>query len=90
MKSKVFTVYDSKMETYMSPFLMLTKGQAIRSFTDAVGNSESQFCTHPEDYTLFEIGEWDDQEGCYTMHEAKISLGCAIEFREQAQVRLAK
>lgn len=88
MKSKVYTVYDSKIEAYMSPFLMQTKGQAIRAFSDTVNDPDSKngFHQHPEDFTLFEIGEYDDQTGVYTMHEAKISLGTATEFKKQQEL----
>ena len=80
MKHKVFTVYDAKIEAYMSPFLMATKAQAIRTFGDTVNDEKNQRNKHPEDYTLFEIGEYDDNSGNYTMLSAKISLGLAKEF----------
>jgi len=80
MKSKVYTVYDAKIEAYMNPFLMQTKGQAIRAFQDTINGKESQFSKHPEDFTLFEIGEYDDNKGHYTMHDVKISMGGAWEF----------
>lgn len=83
MVSKVYTVYDSKVEAYMQPFLMQTKGQAIRAFSDSVNDESTQFFKHPEDFTLFEIGEYDDASGVYKMHDARISLGVAIEFRKQ-------
>lgn len=88
MKSKVFTVYDSKLEAYMSPFLMQTKGQALRAFSDSVNSAESKngFYHHPEDFTLFEIAEYDDATGNYTMHEAKIALGVATEFKKQLEM----
>lgn len=82
MKSKVYTVYDSKVESYMNPFLMQTKGQAIRAFADSVNDEKTQFYKHPEDFTLFEIGEYDDASGVYSMHESKVSCGTALEFKQ--------
>lgn len=82
MKSKVYVVYDSKVEAYMSPFLMVSKGQAIRAFSDSISDAGTQFAKHPEDFTLFEIAVYDDSNGVYTMHDAKIPLGCAVEFRK--------
>lgn len=79
---KVFTVYDSKVETYLQPFQARTKGEAIRSFADAVMDQKSQISQHPEDFTLFEIATYDDTTGVYTSLDAKISLGCAIEFKK--------
>lgn len=90
MKSKVFTIYDSKMEAYMNPFLMATKGQALRAFTDNVNDPQSQLNRHPEDFTLFEIGEYDDHTGEYIMAKVKTALGVALEFKKDdkpSQVR---
>lgn len=90
MTYRVFCVYDSKIEAFMTPFIMQTKGQAMRSFGDTVNDSSTQFWKHPEDFTLFEIGTYDDREGVYQMHDAKISLGTALEFKEKATQRLEK
>lgn len=80
MTSKVFAVYDSKVEAYLNPFIMQSKGQALRAFADTVNDSATQFNKHPGDFTLFEIGSYDDQNGQYVMLPAKLSLGCALEF----------
>ena len=45
------------------------------------------FSLAPGDYTLFELGEYDDCTGQMTMHEAKISLGTATEFIRSNQPR---
>lgn len=80
MVQKVFSVYDSKAEAYLPPFMMTTKGQAIRAFQDAITDGKSQFCKHPQDYTLFEIAEFDDSVGTYVMHIDKKNLGLASEY----------
>jgi len=81
MISKVFSIYDSKAELYMKPFHMATKGQAIRGFADLANDESTDVGKHPQDFTLFEIGEYDDERGEYTMHTTKTSLGIAIEFK---------
>ena len=80
--SKLFTVYDCKTETYLRPFTMLTKGEAIRGFAETANDPQSQICKYPADFTLFELGEYDDQTAVISPYEAKISLGCAIEFKQ--------
>jgi len=82
MTHKVFTVYDSKAEAYLQPFVMTTRGQAIRAFTDSCNDPKTSFYRWPADYTLFEIGEWDETKGQYSMLEAKKNLGLASEFIE--------
>lgn len=81
MKSKFFTVYDSKTEVYLQPFLMQTKGAAIRAFADTVNDQSSQFAKHPEDFTLFEIGEYDDSTANMIPYDVKQPLGLAKEFQ---------
>lgn len=83
MKLKMFAVYDQKAEAYMNPFVMQTKGQAIRAWSDTVNNDDTQFFKHPEDFTLFELAEYDDSTGAVTMHQAKVDLGNAIQYRKQ-------
>lgn len=80
MKLKFFSVYDSKVSAFMNPFLARTSAEAIRSFADAVGNPQQGFCKHPEDYTLFEIGSWDDQTAAMEMLPTPHSLGLAVQF----------
>lgn len=87
---KVFSVYDSKGEVYSKPIVEINAGTALRSFADAAGavNQDNAISQHPEDYTLFELGRWDDETGNVTMHEAKVSLGVAIEFVKDEEPKL--
>lgn len=85
MVFKVFVVYDSKVEAYSSPFLLTTVGQAVRSWVDVVNDPQTQFAMHPEDYTLFEIAEYDDQTGLYNNLKAHISHGTALEYRREVK-----
>lgn len=77
---KVFTVYDSKLEAYLPPFFMPARGQAVRSFSDSISAPDSVFGRHPEDYTLFELGEFDDQCCVFTLYKTPYSLGLASEL----------
>lgn len=86
MKLKMFTVHDVKAEAYLQPFFLHTKGQAIRSITEAVSNPEHQFAKYPADFTLFELGEYDDSNGQITSHAAPISLGNLLEFNIPEQI----
>lgn len=80
MKFKCFAVYDVKAEAFLPPFFMANKGQAIRAFGDACSDSGHAFFKHASDYTLFEIGEFDDSLGQLINHDANIPLGVASEY----------
>ena len=79
---KIFSVYDSKGEAWGRPFFVQATGAAIRSFSDEVNsdNRESALVNHPEDFTLFEFGTFDEASGALAVYEAKKSLGCGIDF----------
>lgn len=83
MNLKVFTMYDSKAEAYLQPFFMVNAGMAIRALTEVINDVNHTFCKHAADYTLFEIGTFDDSTSEITMHKAKINLGLALEMKRQ-------
>lgn len=77
---KVFSVYDSKAQAYLQPFYAVNAAVALRTFERAVRDETSDFNRYAPDYTLFEIGLWDQDTGELQAHAAKISLGVAVEF----------
>lgn len=77
---KVFSVFDSKVGAYLPPMIMRSVGEALRAFGNACNHSESDFCKFAEDYTIFEIAEWDELTGTLLPHDSHISLGRAIEL----------
>lgn len=60
MKHKIFSIFDVKASAYLPPFYMPETAMAIRVFSDCVNSKDHQFGKHPGDYTLFEVGTWDD------------------------------
>ncbi len=60
MKHKIFSIFDSKAQAYLPPFCLAEKAMAVRIFGDCVNSDDHQFGKHPGDYTLFELGSFDD------------------------------
>lgn len=83
MKSKVYAVYDSKAQAFMAPFQTHTRGMAIRMWTDTVNDEKTQFHKHPGDFTLFELGEYDDENGKFENKSTPESCGLAVEFIQE-------
>lgn len=83
MITKLFSVYDSKSEAYMQPFHAPSKGAAIRSFSDCLSDPSHPFAKHPGDYSLFELGSYDDSTASFSILEAKLSLGCGLDFKRE-------
>lgn len=65
-KILIFSVFDKKAVAYLAPFYFPQKGQAIRAFEDSINDPQSTFNKHPEDYALFELGQFDDTSGVIT------------------------
>jgi hypothetical protein len=88
MIHRIFTVYDCKAEAYLPPMCMQTKGAMVRAFIDTVSERGHQFAKHPEDYTLFELGSYDDGTAKFELLETPLAIGKAIEFlKEQASAQ---
>lgn len=85
MVHKLFTVYDSKAEVYLTPFFMKSRGEALRAWSDIVNDSQSMFFRHGGDYTLFEVGEYDDATGKVVSHQSYINLGLALDFQRKKE-----
>lgn len=78
---KVFSVYDSKAEAYLAPMFFQARGVAIRMFGAASADEKHDFHRFASDYTLFELGDFDERSGLFTLHSAPLALGNALELR---------
>lgn len=59
----IIAVYDAGAEAYGVPYVTDTKGTALRSFMDAIQDENSQIARHKGHYSIFKIGEYDQQTG---------------------------
>lgn len=79
-EKKVFSFYDSKAEYYSPPYTAMTTADGIRFFAASAQNKQSNIGQYPADFTLFEIGVWNDLTAVFKGYEAKKSLGLALDF----------
>lgn len=82
MKLIMCSIRDQKAEAWLNPMFFLARGQAVRSFSDAVNGREGDIAKHPEDYTLFEIGSFDQTTG-EVMLVPPVSLGVGVNFKSE-------
>jgi len=80
MLQQIFTIYDSKIEAYLQPFFMPTKGAAIRAVTDTLASPDHIFAKHPEDYTLFHLGSYEDGKSTFEIRGTPQSLAVLSEL----------
>lgn len=68
------SVRDAKSEVYGNPFFAPSVGAAIRSFDDEVNRNEpgNILNSHPEDFSLFQLGAFNDSEGTFEIITPKL------------------
>lgn len=80
MKLNLYSTFDSKAKAWTLPFFMSATDSIERAWTEVVNDPSTQFGKHPEDYTCFQIGEWDALKGEFTLYESKRSIGTGVQF----------
>lgn len=74
MKLLAVAIYDAKALGFTQPLFVQALGQAVRSFSDSVNDGKSEFARHPEDYTMFHVGSYDDATGLLEALPTPVSL----------------
>lgn len=89
MEVFIYAVRDAQTEVYGTPIFQLTEGQARRSFEAAITNPGDPMSKNPEDYALFEMGVYDDQDGTLTPLQPR-QLYTGLEAVRAVNVRTAQ
>ncbi|WNK14992.1 MAG: nonstructural protein [Microvirus sp.] len=76
---KIYTVNDVKAGAYLQPFFMRANAEAQRAFASLVNDPKHQFGIHHSDYTLYQIGEFDEDTGIIKSN-TPLSLGNGNDF----------
>ena len=84
MRLNVYTIFDTASGAYMRPFFMQSDGQAIRSFKDIALDADHAIGAHPEDYSLWRIGMFNDNNAKIEA-EQKECLATALELVASAR-----
>lgn len=66
MKYYVLCVRDRAANVFGQPFCAVSKGGAIRSFSDEINNPQGGMMSkHPEDFDLYDLGTFNDATGLF-------------------------
>jgi len=84
---KIFAVMDTKAKAFDAPFVMRTNGEAERGFANIVNKSENKYSANPEDYHLFQLGDFDVETGKIIPLEAPHSVASAFSLVSQTQAK---
>lgn len=80
-KLKMFSVLDQKLKLWSPPMFMKHVGQAERTWQDLVNEPESMLCKHPKDFSLYQVGEFDEE----TAESAPIVPPVLVMHAEEAK-----
>lgn len=82
MLLQICTVRDAKSTLFGRPFFTTTIGTALRDFTDETNRvgENNILNTHPEDFSLWHLGTFDDNTGTFETVVPKI-LAQGIEVK---------
>lgn len=81
----VYSIYDSKANLWLPPFFARNSAVATRMFEQACNQEASEFKKFATDYSLHEIGQWNENEG-EILGSVPKSLGLAAAFVKKLEV----
>jgi len=77
MKLMIFSVLDNAVGAFLPPFMVRSRGEAIRSFSEVANDQKHQFHKNARDYVLHYLGEFDDTSGVFFTNEPERLLAAA-------------
>lgn len=84
MTAKIFSVYDVKAQHFQNPFTDSSVASALRGFSIAVSEPKSVLNMFPDDFALFELGEFDKNSGAIKTHASPVNLGSGRSVLQNA------
>ncbi len=88
MKLINYSIYDTASALYSRPFFCQSDGEAVRLFVDLASDADHPVGKHPEDYSLFRTGQFDDCKGKFT-NEDNECLQTGLEAVAQSRSGIA-
>ena len=84
MNLNIYTIFDTAAAVGERIFIMRSDGECLRSFQDLCTAADSRIAQHPEHYSLFRIGVYDDNKMAITA-QAPECLATGVEMVAKSQ-----
>jgi len=78
---KLFVLKDDKSTSYGAIITSPTTGMFLRDIQEGLQEGRAVWAKHPQDFSIFEVGEYDPTQGNVYMHESKKCLGLVQDFK---------
>lgn len=66
MKTILCVIFDNKAKVYNRPFTQINNAVARRTAQDLVNDPNSDCCRNPQDFTMLQIGYYEDTTATIT------------------------
>ena len=84
MKRNIYMIFDSAAQMYIGPLVYRADGEALRDFQQGSMNAETKFGQHPEHFSIYRVGSYDDHDAIL-IPENKVCLATAQELLAQSR-----
>lgn len=81
----LYIIHDKATDTYTTPVTVPSERDAIQSFTVVCNQPDTQYYKFPADYTLFQIGKFDQFTGKIELIEKKLITN-ASSLKEDSSI----
>lgn len=87
MRSNVYSVYDRASGIYDRPFISHSDAAAVRAFSDIASDADHPIGKHPEDFTLYRVGTWEDNNGTIVPQDPEKVIGAHEAYTAARAIR---
>lgn len=81
---KIFALRDVKSDSYGGLLCLPTAGIAMRGLMEILANPESPLSKYPDDYSLYELGEFDPSSGMVTALKVPVFVTSVLSLVKPA------
>jgi len=78
---QVMAVYDKKARAYLTPFFVSHIDIATRSFKQASNTAGHQVNAHPEDFALWHLGTFNDENAVFKLCMVPVHIAEAAQLK---------
>lgn len=82
MNLEIVAVYDLKARAYALPFFVAHVDVAVRGLSMQVNTPGNAMSMHPEDYLLYQLGTWSDEDASIKMLPQPVQVCVAVQLRK--------
>lgn len=83
----MYSIRDAKGEYFNTPFFNKSHGEAERNFTSLVNDEKSTVSQYPEDFDLYYLGDYDDNDGKLVPLDTPQHIVKAVQVKRQEDER---